>query len=109
MKWSSKTRINFIDDFLSDLLELEAVVENDIVNIGAGTDHSIREFAGLICEIVDFDPEKIKYDETRYVGAKSKVLDCAKVRSVVQNFHRTELKEGLRQTIKWMQAQMAVH
>ncbi|MDA8537036.1 NAD-dependent epimerase/dehydratase family protein [Alphaproteobacteria bacterium] len=99
----------FIDDFLSDLLQLVALAENEIVNIGAATDHSIQEFAELICENVGFNPDLIIYDEARYVGAKSKVLNCDKLKSIISNFHRTDLKTGLGKTVDWMQEQMKLN
>ena len=96
----------FIDDFIQELLELDASLENDIVNIGAGEDYSIREFAQLICEIVKIDPKKIKYDTSRYVGAKSKNLDNTKLDKFLPNKVRTPLKEGLEVTVTWMEKEL---
>ena len=98
----------FIDDFIRELIELDASLENDIVNIGAGEDYSIREFAQLICEIVKIDPEKVKYDTDRYVGAKSKKLDNTKLDKLLPNKVRTPLKEGLEITVTWMEKELFV-
>jgi GDP-L-fucose synthase len=96
----------FIDDVIHELMELDASLVNDVVNIGAGEDYSIREFAGLICEISGVDAEKIIYDTGRYVGAKSKKLDNTKLDKLLPNKVRTPLKEGLEITVTWMEKEL---
>ena len=94
----------FLTDFIAQAVDLAATVDNDLVNIGAGEDHSIREFARYICEIVGYDFAMIQFDESRYVGAKSKFLNTDKLRHLTPNHRPTPLKEGLRQTIEWFWA-----
>ena len=60
----------YIDDFLDDMFSLLPFVKNDLINIGADKDFSIREFATIICEEAGVDPLVIRYDENAYVGAK---------------------------------------
>jgi GDP-L-fucose synthase len=91
----------FVDDFASDAIELAQSVDNELINLGAGEDYSIREFAELICEIVGYDAASIQYDATRYVGAKSKCLAVDKVRRLLPGARPIALKEGLRATIEW--------
>jgi GDP-L-fucose synthase len=93
----------YIDDFISELLKLDKVVNNDIVNIGAGIDFSISEFMNMICNILSINPSVVKYDTNKYVGAKSKKLDNKKLDSILKNRKRLSLEEGLRNTIKWME------
>jgi GDP-L-fucose synthase len=52
----------------------------ETLNLGAGQDHSIREFAEAICQRIGVDSSLIFYDETQYTGAKSKCLVVEKVR-----------------------------
>jgi GDP-L-fucose synthase len=94
----------FLDDFIARAVDLAATVDNDLINMGAGEDHSIREFARYICEIVGYDFGLIQFDESRYVGAKSKFLITDKLRRLTSNHQPTPLKEGLRQTIDWFWA-----
>jgi GDP-L-fucose synthase len=94
----------FLNDFVDLAVDLAANVENELVNMGAGEDYSIRDFAGFICEIVGYDFERIQFDVNRYVGAKSKCLVVEKVRRLVSGHRATPLKEGLRQTIDWFWA-----
>ena len=55
------------------MIDINDKFENEIVNVGALSDYSIREFAEKICEIVDFDANIIKYDKTKYVGVFKKL------------------------------------
>jgi GDP-L-fucose synthase len=91
----------FLSDFVDLTMDLAANLDGDLVNVGAGEDYSIRDFARFICEIVDFDFERIRFDVSRYVGAKSKCLVVDKLRRFVPHHRPTPLKEGLRRTIDW--------
>jgi GDP-L-fucose synthase len=97
----------FVQDFVEVLWQLDARCGNTLVNIGAGEDYSIREFAQAICRRIDFDPEKIQYDATRYVGARSKKLCIDKLKSLIPELRLRPLAEGLAQTIDWFLAQKA--
>ncbi len=88
-----------VDDFINAGLILSERVNNEVVNIGAGRGQSIREFAEIICDIVGYDSSKIKYDTSRYVGAKSKVLDTRKLHRLMPEFKQRPLKEGLREVV----------
>ena len=94
----------YIDDFVEVLLRLDAICENDTVNIGAGEDHTIREFAALICDELGYDAEAIAYDATRYVGAQAKLLAVDKLRRLLPEFTPTPVEKGLRETIEWFRA-----
>ena len=93
----------YVDDFVNIMLALTQEAENTIFNIGSGTDHSIKEFARIICEKAGYDFNNVQYDTTQYVGAKSKILAVEKYRSLLGTDHlSTSLSEGLEQTMEWM-------
>ena len=96
-----KREVVLLDDFICALLALAGRVENDLVNIGAGEEHSIRDFAAQICRIVGYPAERIQYDTGRYVGANSKCLSIAKLRHLLPEYAVTPLEVGLRSTIFW--------
>lgn len=96
-----RREVVYVTDFVSAMLDLADRVENDLVNIGAGEDHSIREFAALICAEVGYDPADIAYDETRYVGARSKRLSVEKLRRLLPGLTLTPLSEGIARTVRW--------
>jgi len=100
----------YIDDFVEALVALAGAVDDelvdDLVNVGAGEDHSIREFAAEICAQVGFPAERIQYDPARYVGARSKRLEIDKLARLLPRRTTLPLTEGLRRTIAWVEQQL---
>ncbi len=96
-----RREIVYIDDFISILLKLSAGTDNEILNIGAGEDYNIRDFASKICEIVGYDFSSVSFDTSRYVGAKSKFLNIQKLKSVLPDEKMSSLEYGLKKTIEW--------
>ncbi len=96
-----KRELIHVADFIGALLELVHKEKNTWINIGSGEEHSIREFASLICGIVGFPEERIQFDLNRYVGAKSKVLNINRLRSVLPTFSSRSLKSGLEEVVHW--------
>lgn len=96
-----KRELVYIQDFISILLKLVPVAENEIINIGAGEEYSIRYFANLICNLLDYDFNKIQFDTTKYVGAKSKCLGITKLRKLQPDYQPSSLESGLKATINW--------
>ena len=95
----------YADDFVSAASQLAGGVDNELVNIGAGEEYSIRHFAELICREVGYDFARIEFDATRYVGAKSKCLSVDKLSRLLPGFRRTPLDAGLKTTIDWFYSQ----
>lgn len=46
-----------------------------VANTCSGRTYSIRHYAELVCDIIGYDFEKIKWDENAFVGAQSKKLE----------------------------------
>ena len=92
----------FVDDFAQIALRLADSVNNEVVNIGAGEEFTIRHFAQLICDEVGYDFEEIQFDTRRYVGARSKCLAVEKLHRLLPDLTLTPLKEGLAATIAWL-------
>jgi GDP-L-fucose synthase len=93
----------YVEDFVRLALELDRTRQNDLVNIGAGQEFSIRHFARLICQQVGYDFQAIQFDPSRYVGARSKCLSPGKLRQLVPGVQFTPLETGLARTIAWFQ------
>jgi len=99
----------YIDDFVAALVHLSDHCENELVNIGAGEEFSIRHFAHLICDKVGHDFARIDFDTSRYVGATSKCLNVTKLRRFLpQQVYSTSLQEGLARTIEWYIAAVGI-
>jgi GDP-L-fucose synthase len=93
----------YVHDFARIALRLADELDNELVNIGAGQEFAIRHFAQLICEEVGYDYRHLEFDTSRYVGARSKCLSVAKLRRLLPGVELTPLKEGLAETIAWME------
>lgn len=98
-----------VRSFVEVLMALADNTENQLLNIGAGIDYSIREFAEQICRLVEFDSEKIYYDTTKYVGAESKVLSIVEIKKIIPDYsaRMISLEEGLRETVDWFMSEKA--
>jgi GDP-L-fucose synthase len=94
-----KRELIYIDDFVNAALQLSLCVRNEAVNIGSGVEHSIRWYAGRICELVGYDPETIVYDTSRYVGVRSKQLSIRKLMDLLPGFTTTPIEQVLTQTV----------
>lgn len=94
-----------VGDFVRLAVRLAETVDNDLVNIGAGQEFSIRYFARLICERVGYDFSQIRFDTSRYVGARSKCLGVEKLNRLLGHVRLTPLEEGLDATISWFLAE----
>lgn len=109
--WGDGSQIReliLVDDFVEQMLRLTIQCENELINIGGGVGYPIRHFAEIICEVLDVDPVAIEYDRSKYVGATEKVLDTSKVESLLPDFTRTDLTEGIRKTVEWYLAEVPV-
>ena len=91
----------FVGDFAQIAIALAQSVDNDLINIGAGEEFTIRHFAELICEEVGYDFGQIQFDTSRYVGAKSKCLEVDKLKIFLPDIQLTDLQTGLAKTIAW--------
>jgi GDP-L-fucose synthase len=94
-----KRELVYIDDFVEIMLKLNKTCDNELINIGAGREFSIRYFAKTICNMAGFDFKAIKFDREKYTGAKSKCLNVVKMKKKLSGFKMTSLEEGIRNTI----------
>ena len=69
------------------------------VNVGTGTDVTIREIAQTIAEIVGYEGETM-WDTSKPDGTPQKLLDISKLAEIGWRA-KISLDEGLRRTIEW--------
>ncbi|MEN3369215.1 MAG: GDP-L-fucose synthase [Verrucomicrobiota bacterium] len=78
---------------------LEKYDSPEIINVGCGQDISIRELAGLICEVVGFAGE-LAWDTAKPDGTPRKLLDVSKIHALGWR-HTIGLREGIARTYEW--------
>ncbi|SLN48401.1 GDP-L-fucose synthase [Pseudoruegeria aquimaris] len=73
------------------------------INVGTGTDVSIRELAGMVAEVVGFEGA-ITCDTSKPDGTPRKLMDVSRLAAMGWRA-RIGLEEGLRETYAWFLAQ----
>lgn len=99
-----KRELIHVGDFVEIMLKLVETEKNTWINIGSGQENSIRQYAEAICQIVGYPSKNIQYDLSRYVGAKSKVLNVAKLQKLLPQFSLRPLDKGLKEIVGWFRA-----
>ncbi|SDS16550.1 GDP-L-fucose synthase [Friedmanniella luteola] len=74
------------------------------VNVGTGTDLSIRELAELVALVVGFEG-RLEFDTSKPDGTPRKLLDVGKLHALGWQA-RIGLREGLEQTYAWYRQQL---
>lgn len=89
-----------VDDLADAALFLMAnYQESDIVNVGVGTDISIRELATLVAEVVGFEGS-LRFDAGKPDGTPRKVLDVTRLHAL--GWHaKIPLRQGIQETYEW--------
>jgi GDP-L-fucose synthase len=91
----------YVDDCVDGLVLAAARYDGaEPVNVGTGTETSIRDLAELIAELTGFDGE-IEWDTSMPNGQPRRSLDASRARELFGFEARTTLREGLERTIAW--------
>jgi GDP-L-fucose synthase len=77
------------------------------VNLGTGTEISIRELAELIADVTGFEGE-IRWDTSMPNGQPRRSLDTTRARELFGFEARTPLREGLERTVAWYRNSVGV-
>ena len=95
----------YVDDATEALLLAARQYDGaEPVNLGTGSEISIRELAELIAELTGFEGE-IVWDASQPNGQPRRALDTSRARELFGFEARTALREGLERTIEWYRAQ----
>jgi GDP-L-fucose synthase len=91
----------YVDDAAEGLLLASKRYDGaEPINLGTGSEISIRELAGLIAELTGFRGE-IVWDTSQPNGQPRRALDTSRARQLFGFGARTPLREGLERTIAW--------
>jgi GDP-L-fucose synthase len=77
--------------------------EPDIINVGVGTDLSIRELAELVCRVVSYDG-RLVFDTSKPDGTPQKLLDVSRLWALGWQA-RIGLEKGIKKTYQWFLSQ----
>jgi GDP-L-fucose synthase len=85
------------------ILAAEKYDKSDPVNLGSGSEISIKDLVELISELAGFDGE-IRWDTSKPDGQPRRLLDVGRAKKEFGFKARVNLKEGLKKTIDWYEA-----
>jgi nucleoside-diphosphate-sugar epimerase len=94
----------YVEDHCKTVVELCLLAQNEIFNIGAGTEISINFLAKTIHRLMHRD-YKPTYTPDRPNDTKRRHPDITKLAEHVTNYNFKTLEEGLLETIKWYKAE----
>jgi GDP-L-fucose synthase len=90
----------YVDDCADALIFLmNNYNQPEIVNIGTGFDHSIKEYVEVAKKLFKYDGE-IKWDLSKPDGMYEKRTDVSYLKSLMPNFNPRTFEEGLREVVK---------
>ena len=80
------------------------VSTTEMINVGTGVEITIKELVETICDILEFDGNII-WNKDKPNGQMRRCLDTSKSKKLLNWSHKTNFKEGLRNTITWYKSQ----
>jgi GDP-L-fucose synthase len=95
-----KREFLYVDDLADALVFLMTRYSHEeLVNIGTGTDVTVRELAELVQQVVGFKGA-LRFDPSKPDGTPRKLLDVSKLTALGWTA-KTPLEQGLAQTYRW--------
>ena len=82
--------------------------DSDYVNLGTGTDISIKDLVLLLCELMEYDGE-IVWDYSKPNGQPKRQLAVHKAKNLLGWQSKTTLEQGLKETISWYERHNSLH
>lgn len=91
----------YVDDFCRGLMDVcEKYAVNDVVNIGADEETTVKELVEMIVRLSGVETE-IQFDASKPTGQPRRHCDVRKVKEKIGFEAKVSLEEGLRNTIEW--------
>lgn len=90
----------YVDDAVDGLITAAAKSQADVLNLGAGRTHSIREIADLIAKASGFKG-KIQYNPARFTGVLKRSLDSSRAARELGWTAQTSIETGIQKTVQW--------
>jgi len=105
---SASREFLYVDDAAEGIvLAAELYNEADPVNLGVGSEITIKDLVGLIARLARFEGE-LRWDATKPDGQPRRALDTSRARERFGFAARTSFEDGLQNTIEWYEANRAV-
>jgi len=76
---NQKRELIYVDDAV-DIVLNSLNMNNEIINLSSEYCYSIKKYAKIICNIIDYDFKQVQFDVTKFVGAYEKSLVTDKIK-----------------------------
>jgi GDP-L-fucose synthase len=83
----------------NNLKLLKLIKKSSVINVGTGDEHSIADFAKIICKLTN-NKNKLSFNQDYPDGTMRKILDSTLIKSLGWK-PKIKIKDGLNETIKW--------
>ncbi len=91
----------YVKDFAEAVITGAEKLEGpDFVNIGSGTETSIKDLVEMIAKLTDYKGT-ITFDPTKPMGQPRRIVSIEKARKLLGFEPKHNLEQGLRETIEW--------
>ncbi|MCJ7617030.1 MAG: NAD-dependent epimerase/dehydratase family protein [Desulfobacterales bacterium] len=92
----------YVGDFIDAmLLAMEKIERYNVFNIGFGQGYSIKEILRIMLEVDGYMDAEIVFDSSKPTTIPIRLVDTTKAESVLGFKASTELREGIKRTMKW--------
>ena len=93
----------FVDDFSHIILHIlnEPTIKSGLYNICGENEYKIREVVRIVAQILDFDMDRIYFNDNYSDGILKKSVSNVKLRDILPDYKFTNLYDGLLITIGW--------
>ena len=97
----------YVDDGAEGIIRAAEVLEEPIpVNLGTGSEITIKDLAQLIANVTGFEGE-IRWDVSKPDGQPRRRLDTSRAEQLLSWSSKVSLEEGLPRTVEWFRQQLA--
>jgi GDP-L-fucose synthase len=96
----------FVEDAVDGILAAARHSKADVLNLGTGHAHSVRELVEMIRDAAGF-AGTVRYERNRFVGVKHRVLDVTRVRNELGWTAKTGTQAGIEATVRSYRAELA--
>ena len=92
----------YVDDMVEAMLRaMEKIESYTAINIGLGKGYSVKEALQMILELDGYTDARVVFNTSKPTMIPIRLVDTAKAETVLGFKAKTDLREGLRKTIKW--------
>jgi len=105
---SASREFLYVDDAAEGILRVAEEMDDPVpINLGTGSEISIKDLTGLIAELTGFQGQ-IVWDASLPDGQPRRCLDTSRAAELLDWTAATDLRQGLQNTIAWYQSQRTV-